>query len=170
MFSKIPYVCHTHNTYTYVAFAANYYRHRRRRSYLVIAHEIAMRMRNRRGLFREHALFAEPKVAFCSRLRRCGGRRSHCDTSGVRSYNPARCKKGKTYSPRGRKRETRFSRYAILARATTYYVFFYQTPSRFRMIGLVTTLVLSLSELWDDSIADFVTHSVEYISIMYFLA
>lgn len=65
----------THNTHTYMTLAASYYWHSRRRSYLVIAHGIAMRMWNRRGLFREHALFAEPKVAFYSKLRRCSGRR-----------------------------------------------------------------------------------------------
>lgn len=65
----------THNTCTYMTLAASYYWHSRRRSYLVIAHGITMRMWNRRGLFREHALFAEPKVAFYSKLRRCSGRR-----------------------------------------------------------------------------------------------
>lgn len=155
---------HTQHTYTYMALAANYYWHSRRRSYLVIAHRIAMRMRNRRGLFREHALFAEPKVAFCPRLRRCVATRVEYEVIIRRGV-----KRGKRIlrGDGNAKRASRVTQSWVEQRPT---VFFYQTPSGFRMIGLVAPFVLSLSGLWDDTIADFATYSAGYISITYFIA
>lgn len=156
---------HTQHTYIHtLALAANYYWHSRRRSYLVIAHGIAMRMRNRRGLFREHALFAEPKVAFCPRLCDDAAAADVATRSGVRSYNPARCKKGENVFSEGTEtRAPRVTQSWVERRPT---VVFYQTPSGFRMIGLVAPFVLSLSGLWDDTIADFATYFAGYISII----
>jgi len=89
-------------SHTYAAaLAGSYYRHKRRRR-LVIAHGIAARMRNRRGLFRERARSSpNRKSRFLEAATRRGRHRwwwwwpRCCDTNGVRSYNPARCKKGK---------------------------------------------------------------------------
>lgn len=116
------YMYATHNIYTYMTLAASYYWHSRRRSYLVIAYGIAMRMWNRRGLFREHAFFAEPKVAFYSRLQRCSGRRvaTRVKYEAIIQHGVKRKKR----ILRGDGNAKRASRaYAILGRATTDYVF-----------------------------------------------
>lgn len=63
-----------------------------------------------------HSVHAEPKVAFsrgCDDVRR-QWQRSCCDTSGVRSYIIRLGVKREKHIPRGRKRETRSLRCAIL--------------------------------------------------------
>lgn len=146
-----------------IALAASYYRHNRRRSYFVIAHRIAVRMRNHRGLFRERALLAEPKVAFS---RAATMRRPRCDTSGVRNHNPTRRKK----------KSIREDESAKCASCIAHFLSRASSPTRRANLGWSLWLLLQLfSRLWDDTIANddvpkaYFYHSIAYICHLRFL-
>lgn len=102
---KYRHIAHLIESHTYaILHVVSYYKDSWGVSWFVIAHEIAVRMRNHWGLCSANTLLVEPKVAFS---RGCDGRRCGvaammamvvcCDTSVVRGYNAARCKKGKAY-------------------------------------------------------------------------